>query len=225
MTWILDRMQLLVRTALGRGAAPAEADTASADAAPNGSKFPDKAHSTWARLSFPASRRPFVLGWQRLFFKLSNFVFHVSRGLRYWLASMHVQLFIGISLLMLSRFPGLLEECHCWWEWSKSCASCQIVVKPMEGIFCANFCKSRGAWGPCRMTWHANCYKCLGIGQFPFCLHQDIEGNMWFKQRAKENEINQGVRGHMPPWCFNANGVGSSTWKAIYQSPIQMTCI
>jgi hypothetical protein len=45
------------------------------------------------------------------------------------------------------------------------------------------------------MTWHANCYECLGIVQFPLCLHQYIEGNLWLKQKAKENEINQGVRG------------------------------
>jgi hypothetical protein len=133
--------------------------------------------------------------WLRLFFKLSNFVFHVSRGLRYWLASMHVQLFIGISLLMLSRFPGLLEECHCWWEWSKSCASCQIVVKPMEGIFCANFCKSQGRLQPCRKAWHANCYPYLGLEKFPVRATKDEQGNLWFQEEKRAHSLNHGVRG------------------------------
>ena len=48
------------------------------------------------------------------------------------------------------------------------------------------------------MTWHANCYKCLRIGKFPVKMHQDVEGNPWFKQKQKENEINHGVKGvHM----------------------------
>lgn len=45
------------------------------------------------------------------------------------------------------------------------------------------------------MTWHANCYECLGKGTFPMRMHQDAQGNPWFKQQQKEDEINQGVRG------------------------------
>jgi hypothetical protein len=45
------------------------------------------------------------------------------------------------------------------------------------------------------MTWHANCYKCLGIGIFPLKMHQDVEGNPWFKQKLKKDEINHGVKG------------------------------
>ena len=45
------------------------------------------------------------------------------------------------------------------------------------------------------MTWHANCYECLGIGKFPLKMHQDVEGNPWFKQKLKEDEINHGVKG------------------------------
>jgi hypothetical protein len=45
------------------------------------------------------------------------------------------------------------------------------------------------------MTWHAKCYKCLGGGLFPLRLHKDVEGNPWFKQKLKEDEINQGVKG------------------------------
>jgi hypothetical protein len=94
-----------------------------------------------------------------------------------------------------SAIHGVFKECHCWWTWRGDCTKCLSPVMGMEGIFCSNFCKSRGTWGPCRMMWHANCYKCLGIGQFPLCLHQDIKGNLCFKQKAKENEINHGVRG------------------------------
>ena len=56
MTWILDRMQLLVRTALGRGAAPAEADTAEADAAPA-----DEAPADQLALGHDAEGRSYVL--------------------------------------------------------------------------------------------------------------------------------------------------------------------
>ena len=72
----------------------------------------------------------------------------------------------------------------------------------MDGIFCANFSESQGGWGPCLMTWHAGCYECLGKGQFPMKLHQDAEGNPWFKQKQKEDEINQGVKGAHTSMAF-----------------------
>jgi hypothetical protein len=43
--------------------------------------------------------------WLRFFYKLSNFVFHVSPGSRFWPSSMHEPLFFGISLPMLFRAP------------------------------------------------------------------------------------------------------------------------
>ncbi len=48
--------------------------------------------------------------WLRLFYKLSDFVFHISPGLHYWPASMHKPLFIGISLPLLSRSPWTLRR-------------------------------------------------------------------------------------------------------------------
>jgi hypothetical protein len=47
--------------------------------------------------------------WLRLFYKLPNFVFHVSPGSRFWPSSMHEPLFVGISLPMLSRAPWTLR--------------------------------------------------------------------------------------------------------------------
>ena len=47
--------------------------------------------------------------WLRFFYKLSNFVFHISPGSRFWPLSMHKPLFVGISLLMLSRAPWILR--------------------------------------------------------------------------------------------------------------------
>ena len=91
--------------------------------------------------------------------------------------------------------PGVFEECRCWWSWRGDCAKCSSPVTEMDGIFCANFCKSRGGWPPCQMTWHAKRYECLGVGLFPLHLHKDVEGNPWFKQKLKEDEINQGVKG------------------------------
>ena len=45
------------------------------------------------------------------------------------------------------------------------------------------------------MTWNANCYECLGIGKFQVKMHRDKEGNPWFKQKQKEDEINHEVKG------------------------------
>jgi hypothetical protein len=65
----------------------------------------------------------------------------------------------------------------------------------MDGIFCANFCESRGSLPACRKTWQAGCYECLGKGKFPLRTTTDKEGNLWFRQEQREQRINQGVRG------------------------------
>jgi hypothetical protein len=93
------------------------------------------------------------------------------------------------------RVHGHYNECRCWWGWSRNCAKCCLRVKPMDGIFCANFCKSQGSLPACQKTWHARCYKCLGKGKFPLKTMMDKEGNLWFWQEHHEQRINQGVRG------------------------------
>jgi hypothetical protein len=65
----------------------------------------------------------------------------------------------------------------------------------MDGIFCANFCESRGSLPACQKTWHAGCYECLGKGKFLLRTTTDKEGNLWFQQEQCEQRINQGVRG------------------------------
>jgi hypothetical protein len=65
----------------------------------------------------------------------------------------------------------------------------------MDGIFCSNFCKYQRGYPPCPKTWHANCYKCLGIGEFPVKFTRNAEGNPWFKQRQREERCNHGIRG------------------------------
>jgi len=65
----------------------------------------------------------------------------------------------------------------------------------MDGIFCANFYESRDDLPACRKTWHAECYECLGQGKFPVRTTTDEEGNRWFRQDAREERINKGVRG------------------------------
>jgi hypothetical protein len=103
--------------------------------------------------------------------------------------------------LLVSLYPlsgvalGAYDKCRCWWNWRGDCAKCLRLVKEMDRIFCANFFESQGGWVPCWMTWHANSYECLGIGKFPVKMHWDMEGNPWFKQKQKEDEINYGVKG------------------------------
>ncbi len=48
------------------------------------------------------------------------------------------------------------------------------------------------------MSWHAKCYECLGKGQFPIKIHQDVRGNVWSKQTKWEAEINQGIKRPTP---------------------------
>jgi hypothetical protein len=140
----------------------------------------------------------------------------LSRGsfLEGVLAGKDMLSFVVLSLSAIQRFPkvldyiqswlapmvgegalGLYEECHCWWDWSGNCAKCCLRVKPMDGIFCANFCESRGNLPACRKTWHAECYECLGQGKFPVRTTTDEEGNRWFRQDARADRINKGVRG------------------------------
>jgi hypothetical protein len=69
--------------------------------------------------------------------------------------------------------------------------------------------QSQAGWPPCWMCWHTKCYKCMGIGMIPMKMHQDAQGNSWFKQKQKEDEINRGVNGAHELLCpFNARGAG-----------------
>jgi hypothetical protein len=45
-----------------------------------------------------------------MFYKLSNFIFKISPGLVYWPHTMRKPLFVGISLLLLSRDPWTLRQ-------------------------------------------------------------------------------------------------------------------
>ena len=65
----------------------------------------------------------------------------------------------------------------------------------MDGIFCANFCESRGSWPACQKVWHAKCYNCLGEGKFLIRAMKDKEGNIWYKEEQRAQRLNQGVRG------------------------------
>ena len=53
--------------------------------------------------------RLFTPRWMRLLYKLSDFVFHVKPGSRFWPSDMHEPLFVGISLPLLNRYPWSLR--------------------------------------------------------------------------------------------------------------------
>jgi hypothetical protein len=46
--------------------------------------------------------------WMQMFYKLSDFIFHLSPGFLHWLAAMHEPLFICIAFPLLSRPPWTL---------------------------------------------------------------------------------------------------------------------
>ncbi|KAL7460179.1 hypothetical protein ACHAXS_000641 [Conticribra weissflogii] len=101
----------------------------------------------------------------------------------------------ALSFPLLTADHGALEELRCWWRWEGNCAKCFTKVKPMQGIFCANFCASRGGWPACRQAWHKACYTCLGVGLFLMIEIKDEIGNVWHKQSARVERLNQGVKG------------------------------
>ena len=72
---------------------------------------------------------------------------------------------------------------------------CSLPVKAIQGIFCGNFCYSRGAWDPCRSAWHEECYTCLGKGIFPVRKIVDEAGNPWHKDAQRIHHLNTGVKG------------------------------
>jgi hypothetical protein len=93
----------------------------------------------------------------------------------------------------------------------KATAQCLSPFLEMEGLFCANFSESRAGLGACRISWHTKCYECLGKGQFPIKIHQDVGGNVRFKQTKWEAETNQGIKGahasmtFQCEWCWFLN--------------------
>ncbi len=102
------------------------------------------------------------------------------------------------SLVSLCLLPGsslgLYAERQCWWTW-KGKFMCKTPTKKMDGIFCANIWESQRGYPPCCKTWHANCYTCPGIGNFPLRMTKDAEGSPWFKQSKHEDRFNHGIRG------------------------------
>ena len=86
----------------------------------------------------------------------------------------------GSLFHLSSTGHGLSSKLRCWWKWEGDCVVCSRRVKPMRGIFCGNFCYSRGGWTPCRSVWHAECYTCLGqeMPKFPRAVITDEVGNV-----------------------------------------------
>jgi hypothetical protein len=82
-----------------------------------------------------------------------------------------------------------------WWNWVGNCTACAQRVKPLEGIFCANFASSRGDWPPCRMVWHEQCSECLGNDKFPMAILTDDDNNVSPKQQARTKRLNVGRSG------------------------------
>lgn len=146
--------------------------------------------------------------WTRMIYKVSDFVFHLSPGSRHWPKSMHELLFIGISLPLISRSPWTLRRTPLLVGLEWKLRQVLSTGEPMDGIFCANFCESRGNLPACRKTWHAECYECLGQGKFPVRTTTDEEGNRWFRQDAREERINKDVRGAHASIPFQCEWVG-----------------
>lgn len=77
-------------------------------------------------------------------------------------------------------------------------------MKPLQGIFCANFASSRDGWPPCRQAWHGQCYECLGQNWFPLAVLHDEDASEWVKQGQRARRLNSasdGVHAVMPFQC------------------------
>ena len=62
----------------------------------------------------------------------------------------------------------------------------------MDGIFCANYCSSRGNFPPCQQAWHPECFT-LKAREFPTRDTYDQEGNIWFNNGKRIREMTAAV--------------------------------
>jgi hypothetical protein len=109
-----------------------------------------------------------------------------------------------LSFLITGTALGNLDEPHSWWTWEGNCTGCSWSVKPLQGIFCANFASSRGDWPPCRQAWHGQCYACLGQGVFPLAVLHDDNAKEWVWQDKRASRLNSacdGVHAVIPFQC------------------------
>ena len=82
----------------------------------------------------------------------------------------------------------------------------------MEGVFCANYCNSRGNFPPCYQAWHGKCFT-LESAEFPIRRIHDQMGNPWHKDEERVAEIEsaagaEGVHAVLPfqcPTCWMRN--------------------
>jgi hypothetical protein len=125
--------------------------------------------------------RLFAPAWLCMFYKLADVIFTIPVGSSLWPFNMHEPLFIGIALPFIRCRPWSLRGMPMLVELAGDCNKRSSPVLVMEGLFCANFSEPRACWPPCQMCWHAKCYKCMGIGTFPMKMHQDAQGNPWFR--------------------------------------------
>jgi hypothetical protein len=101
---------------------------------------------------------------------------------------------LASSYLSCTTDLGASNKLRCWWTWAAPCVQCSLPVKPMQGIFCGNFCSSQNGFLPCRSAWHVECYACLGQGLFPITEIQDEAGNAWHKGEARKKRLNKGMK-------------------------------
>ena len=113
-----------------------------------------------------------------LLYKLSDFVFHVKPGSRFWPSDMHEPLFIGISLPLLNRYPWSLrgtpslvglERQLCEMQGKGQCDRRDILQQLLQ---------TPGVLARVLKVWHVKCYECLAQGQFPMKKVVDEEGNV-----------------------------------------------
>ncbi len=90
---------------------------------------------------------------------------------------------------------GSSSELGYWWKWEGTCHNCARPITPLRGIFCQNFCFTRGNWTPCRFTSCPECYRDSGQLNFPVARAFNDESKYFKRRKEKEDKYLVGRAG------------------------------
>ena len=83
-----------------------------------------------------------------------------------------------------------------FWEWKGCCKECGKLKQPLQGLFCHNFCHSRGSWRPCHSVWCGDCYTSYDEIKFHIAEPENDEGVVW-KRKKDEFRYKRARNGDM----------------------------
>ena len=83
--------------------------------------------------------------------------------------------YFSFTSLSIEAILGDGNTVTSWEHWRGNCQQCGRKVKSLNGLFCANFCYTRGLFSPCHNVWCHECYVTDGQLKFPVKKNSDME--------------------------------------------------